>query len=249
MNAVALRATIDDEHAWCVDVLASTVTRPHWRVWLYDAPQIVLGCSQRALLAEVAARSGSIPVSVRSSGGGAVLAGPWMIGVSAILPVAHPLLGRSLVDGYRWLGESFAGVLRDAGIEAQALEPARLPRHDAPEDTPAEWACFGGLSAWEVVDAHRRKIVGLAQQRRRTGVLVTAGLLTSRTDWMLLCEAVLGAGDAGRVAAEAGRLASCTTSCDDFDVAGSRDRLEWARRIDAELQRVLASAAQSDVLP
>lgn len=228
-----LHATIDDEHAWCAAVLGSMVVRPHWRVWLYDAPQIVLGCSQRALLVEVAARAGPIPVRVRRSGGGAVLAGPWMIGVSAILPVAHPLLGTNLTDGYRWLGELFVRVVGGAGIEVRALDPAHRPLHDASDRAPPKWACFGALSAWEVVDAQLRKLVGLAQQRRRTGVLVTAGLLTSRPDWTLLCEAIGAAGDART-------LAACTASCDEFSAAGSVDRLRWAARIDAELQRVLA---------
>ncbi len=246
------RATIEDEHAWCAAVLASTVTRPHWRVWLYDAPQIVLGCSQRRLLAEVAARAASIPVCVRPSGGGAVLAGPWMIGVSAILPVAHPLLGTSLTDGYRWLGELFVRVLDGAGIATQALDPARQPLHDASADPAPGWACFGGLSAWEVVDAHRRKLVGLAQQRRRTGVLVTAGLLTSRPDWTLLCEAILGAGEGegiARVADPAGDaryLAARTASCDEHAGARTVDRPQWAARVDAELQRVLATPAAID---
>lgn len=228
--------TIEEEHAWAADILGSTVTRPHGRVCVYDAPRIVLGCSQRAMLDEVAARAGSsVAVRVRPSGGGAVLVGPWMVGVSAILPVAHPLLGRTLTDGYRWLGELFSQVLGEAGIEAHALDPAIEPSRIASgAGTAAGWACFGGLSAWEVVDDQGRKLVGLAQQRRRTGVLVTAGLLVSRPDWRLLCDS-MGVPDDAR------HLAAGTTSCDQFGGATGVDRREWARRIEGALRRALAT--------
>lgn len=228
--------TIEEEHAWAAGILGSTVTRPHERVCVYDAPAIVLGCSQRAMLDEVAVRAGSsVAVRVRPSGGGAVLVGPWMVGVSAVLPVAHPLLGRSLTDGYRWLGELFSRLLREAGIEAHTLDPAIDPlRVASGAGTAAGWACFGGLSAWEVVDAGGRKLVGLAQQRRRTGVLVTAGLLTSPPEWRLLCDAM-------GVPEDARHLAAGTTSCDQFRGAIGVDRREWARRIEVELRRAFAT--------
>jgi lipoate-protein ligase A len=69
-----------------------------------------------------------------------------------------------------------------------------------------KWACFGGLSPWEVV-VGQRKIVGLAQVRRRTGVLLASGTLISPPDWPLLCDAL------GSDPADAARLRACTTSC------------------------------------
>ncbi|MGN5477902.1 hypothetical protein ACTMU2_15980 [Cupriavidus basilensis] len=53
----------------------------------------------------------------------------------------------------------------------------------------------------------QRKIVGLAQVRRRTGVLLTSGTLISPPDWSLLCEMVEAH------PADANRLQACTTSC------------------------------------
>ena len=52
-----------------------------------------------------------------------------------------------------------------------------------------------------------RKIVGLAQVKRRTGVLIAAGLLLGRTDWETLCTAI------GKPAVDAALLAARTTSC------------------------------------
>ncbi|MBX3589755.1 MAG: ligase [Burkholderiaceae bacterium] len=227
-------ATIADEHAWVAEALAAPVERAQWRVWRYPAAEIVLGCSQRALHAEVGRRAApGIDVSVRPSGGGAVLAGPWMIGVSVVLAPDDPLLGESLVASYRWLGELHVRLMRETGIEARAVEPQRLREAGlAPGAATLRWACFGALSPWEVVDAAGRKLTGLAQQRRRTGVALSAGTLVSRPDWRLLCDA-LGAPD------DAAQLDRLTAACDE---APGADRLgpdDWAQAIDAALGRLL----------
>jgi lipoate-protein ligase A len=127
-----------------------------------------------------------------------------LIGLSAALPTAHPLAQGGPVASYRWLGEALVHALNDAGVTAaQALAP------DAVRGVPAEpalaWACFGGLSPWEaVVDG--RKITGLAQVRRRTGVLLVAGVLLEVPPWWQLCAAL------GRPAHEARLLGARTTA-------------------------------------
>src|SRR5690606_1566325 len=229
-------ATIADEHAWCADALAAGVTRPQWRVWQYREPEIVLGCSQRGLRDAVTRRAPpGVAVSVRASGGGAVLAGPWLLGVSVVLPPGHRLLGEDLVDSYRWLGELHASQLREAGIDARALDPrqARASIHD--DRAAVRWACFGGLSAWEVVDAEGRKLTGLAQQRRRTGVAFSAGTLVARSDWALLCDAVGEPADAARLAAR-------TVACADVRGAARVSAEGWAERIAATLDAVFDEA-------
>jgi lipoate-protein ligase A len=75
----------------------------------------------------------------------------------------------------------------------------------APPAAGLDWACFAGLSPWEVV-AGGRKIAGLAQVRRRQGVLLVGGVLLDGPDWPLLCSVLR------RPAAEAQGLAQCTTS-------------------------------------
>lgn len=188
-----------EEQSWNERQLAQGVLEPAWRLWQYRQPSIVLGCSQQALWTD-ARRSVAVPVLVRSSGGGAVLTGPWMLGLSVVLPPQHGLLAGSLTASYRWLGELLAGALQRHGIAALAVAPSRAqPRDDL------SWACFATVASWEVA-VGQQKIAGLAQRRRRTGVLLSAGLLLDTPDWPLLCLAL------HRGADEAEQLTRRTTS-------------------------------------
>lgn len=189
------------------------MTAPQWRLWTYEQPAIVLGCSQRAVYERLQATSigPSVDVLLRDSGGGAVLTGPWMLGLSLTLPLGHPWLGQGLLESYRHLGQLFAQMLAVQGVLARALSPAELPAQQAAliaSGLPVlDWACFGNLSPWEVVDAQGRKLVGLAQRRRQTGVLLVAGLLLTEPPWAVLCDAL------GRGADEV-VLRRRTVSCD-----------------------------------
>lgn len=170
------------------------MTAPQWRVQTYAQPALVLGCSQRALQERLLAAPGGPPMALlrRESGGGAVLTGPWLVSVSLALPPHHPWLGQGLLESYRQLGQLHAQALAELGVAATALAPPHIPGTQtalAARGLPAvDWACFGSLSPWEVVDAEGRKLVGLAQRRRQTGVLLVAGTLVAAPDWALLCE-------------------------------------------------------------
>lgn len=187
---------------------------PRWRVWTYDSPAIVLGCSQRHLRDQLEPRvAGPCAVLDRESGGGAVLTGPWLLGLSVVLPPAHAWLAKGLLESYRHLGELHAQVLAGLGVSATALPPSQLPAHQsalAAAGLPVcEWACFGNLSPWEVVDAQGRKLVGLAQRKRQHGTLLVAGTLLSAPDWDLLCAAL------GRPQ-DAALLRQRTVSCEEM---------------------------------
>ena len=150
----------------------------------------MLGNAQRSLRNAIGQRiDGRVELVHREAGGGAVLAGPWMVSTSVILPHGHPLLGESLVACYRWLGQLHAAALAQFDVPAHALPAQALPLANARIDVRAvNWACFGALSPWEVVDANYRKLVGLAQRRRQAGVLLVAGTLVGAVDWRLLCD-------------------------------------------------------------
>jgi lipoate---protein ligase len=198
------------EQLWNAGQLALPVTEPRLRLWTYRAPGVVLGCSQTALRERVdatRARTYALAGSLvqRGSGGGAVLTGPWMVSASIVLPPDHALAGPGTVSSYRWLGALHAGLLRDAGIGAYAIPPEEVRLRLGEADARLKWACYGGLSPWEVV-VGARKIVGLAQMRKRTGVLITSGTLIAPPDWALLCDAL------GQSDGDAERLAECTTS-------------------------------------
>jgi len=179
-----------EEQAWNQEQLLAPLATPQVRLWAYNAPAVVLGCAQHACAAGVAPWS-NIDVITRESGGGAVLVGPWMLGMSVALPAGHPLVTPSPVSSYRWLGELCASVLRNLGVAASAIRPEEArswrARHDLGKDL--EWACFGGVSPWEVL-ARERKLLGLAQLRRRHGVLLVGGLLLEPPDWPLLTRAL-----------------------------------------------------------
>lgn len=198
-------ARADAEQAWNSRQLAAPISVPRVRVWTYPAPGVVFGCAQAKLCGEAArAARTECELVQRRAGGGAVLVGPWMLSSSIVLPPDHRLLTGGTVSSYRWLGVLHAGLLRDFGVAAHALAPDELGTR--PNDPALAWACFGGLSPWEVI-AEGRKIVGLAQLRSRHGVLLTTGTLLHRPDWALLCRAL------DRPPADAGRLDAATTSC------------------------------------
>ncbi len=226
-------ATPHAEQAWNARQLAEPVTEPRLRLWTYRAPGVVFGCSQRALHQRTALADRAV---VRGSGGGAVLTGPWMLSASIVLPPDHALLSSGPIGSYRWLGVLHAGLLRDMGIAAFALPPEQARSYRA--DAALTWACYGGLSPWEVV-VESRKIVGLAQLRRRTGVLLTSGTLIAPPDWRLLCEALgqpAGLGDA---------LAHRTTSCE-TELGAPVIAEVLADRLHHMLTDVLGSVAAND---
>lgn len=170
---------------------------------------------------------------VRESGGGAVLTGPWLVGASAVLPYGHPWVGDGLIESYRRLGQLHVEALQEFGVPARAVPPLELRQA---EDTSAaesvDWACFGGLSPWEVVNAAGRKLVGLAQRRRRTGVLLVAGTLIGTADWALLCAAM------GQSQQES-TLRRCTASVE--EMTGRRPEPErFASALMRRLERALA---------
>ncbi len=170
---------------------------PAWRVWTYAAPSVVLGCAQRGLLlshgpelGQQSGPEGRLEWLLRESGGAAVLTGPWLVGVSVALPPGHVWLGQSLSESYRPLGDLHVRALEAFGVSARALLPQAIGFGAVRGFPPVGWACFGSLSPWELVDAEGRKLVGMAQRRRKQGVLLVAGTLVGPTDWRLLCDAL-----------------------------------------------------------
>ncbi len=138
------------------------------------APALILGRSAAdpAVDWRLCAEAG-ITVHRRASGGGPLLWDHGLLALDVALPPGHALASADVVEAYRWLGEAMAGALHALGaVDARALTP-RQARAAPPGDAAA--ACFGGTSAYEVVTAER-KVVGLAQVRRRSGTLLQAGV-------------------------------------------------------------------------
>ncbi len=120
---------------------------------------IVLGSTQPA--AEV--DDEGLEVVRRRSGGGAVLVAPddplW---VDVDLPAGDPLWDDDVGRSFVWLGEAWAAVLADLGLDAEVHRGGF---------EPGPWGrtiCFAGRGPGEAfVDG--AKVVGLAQRRTRAG--------------------------------------------------------------------------------
>jgi lipoate---protein ligase len=158
--------------------------------WRYSTPTLVLGAGQRmtpALEANAAARG--IDVVKRDSGGGAVMTGPWMLGLS--LRIAPPDLAAqaSPRETFRRLGAACRDALSELGVAVALANDADVVRSlERARTNDLRWACFGTVSHGELVDLVGRKMLGLAQCRRRGGVVVEGGLLLNEPNWALLCE-------------------------------------------------------------
>lgn len=197
-------ASAGDQMDWIAAALAQPIEAPAISVWAYTAPAVVLGRSQR-LTTEIAQRAATAGIQLRSSptGGGAVLAGPWMLGAAVLLPPDHPSIAPSIPQTFRWFGLAHAAWLRGHGVDAMATS---APAPAQPGDEELDWACFASVSHWEVV-AGGGKIVGLAQARRRSGVLLASAVLLQPPPWTLLCNVMNK--PLSHAAALAGRTSSC----------------------------------------
>lgn len=144
---------------------------------------LVLGFSQKESILNPAAVT-SLPIYHRRAGGTAVLVGPHLLSLDVILPAGHAFIHSDIVESYRWFGEAWVATLRQFGIEARTIPPAeahiqRALRKD-PQSSAYELlmyrACYGSLSAYEVV-VGQRKVVGFDMIRRRVGTLLQAGVV------------------------------------------------------------------------
>lgn len=183
---------------------------PAERWYVVDRPAIVVGLGLHRRVAEVldlerCARAG-LEVLQRRAGGGAVLLDQHLLCYAVALPLPHPLAPDDLTASYRWLGERFAAGLQQLGVPARRVEVdearADVARLRAGHESALLAACYGALSPHEVVvDGLNRKLVGLAQVRRRHAALFQAGVLLR--DQSRLAEFLLLPDDRSREAVRA----------------------------------------------
>jgi len=136
---------------------------------------LIVGSSQRLDELDAAAcAAAGVRVHRRRSGGGAVLSDA-MLMLDLAIPRAHPLYLEDVSESYRWIGAVWVAALRELGTNARAI-PVDEARADAQTLDPlVSRVCFGGLSPYETLLGWR-KLVGLAQIRRRAGALYQAGM-------------------------------------------------------------------------
>lgn len=156
--------------------------------WAQAEPEgLVLGFSQKEhILNPQAVAEMHMPVYHRRAGGTAVLVGPHILGLDAVLPADHPLVLHDIVESYRWFGECWMRALALLGVETRLVPPdeAHAQRALARQEEYRESesvlrrACYASNSSYEVV-VEQRKVVGLDMIRRRNGSLLQAGVLLS----------------------------------------------------------------------
>ena len=222
-------------------MLDAGVTEPQLMTWQYSQPALVLGRGQRAS-PELRARAEGEGVALltRSSGGGAVMAGPWMLSLTLLLPAGHELARASLPAGYRSVGEACRRALGRFGLRTTLADQAAPvdPKHPPHSGRP-DWACFATVSHGELLAKGDRKIVGIAQVRRRNVMAVCVGVLVDRPDWHALVRLWLGRADMPAVRHLEDRTANCTEIAD-------RDRsfsvCSLATALEAEMAACRAAA-------
>lgn len=178
-----------------------------------------LGRSQRGEAAVA-----QLPCRLRTSGGGAVLLGPWLLRAVLVLPAGHPQLGQGPTAAALWFGALHRDWLRGHGIDAECHE-SELSSH---------WACFAGRAPGELL-VDGRKITGIAQTWRRDRVQLWSGTLLSPVPWSMLCRELHRRVDHAQALAE-------TTTTVQACLGHAPDAARWA----AELTTRLHWAATRD---
>jgi lipoate-protein ligase A len=167
------------EHIARSDALARASTQP--TLWWHSTrePVLILGAGQSDADIDLdACRAAGITILRRTSGGTAVFATPWLLGLDLALPVSHPLVLADIVESYAWFGATWAHALQSLGIDARSIsiDEARTAAQREPQSRLLiKPACFGSVAPYEVV-LGPRKLVGLSQVRRRHVQILQSGL-------------------------------------------------------------------------
>jgi len=167
------RVLIPRAVSWLEATIADGVVRAGWSC-ASDAA-VVLGSGQR--LAAGWHPPAPFALLRRGTGGGAVICDADYLMLDVTLPASDPRVIDDVTHTYAWLADLLLARLRDAGLDgASALTPVEA-RAAPPEQREAgRAACWAGFGPYELVDRDGRKLCGLAQRRRRGGVLLQAAM-------------------------------------------------------------------------
>jgi lipoate-protein ligase A len=159
---------------------------PLVRWWVAASTAVVVGLGLRHRLESIVdvprCRADDVAVLERRAGGGALLLDQHMLCGAVCVPMAS--VSSDVTESYRWLGDDLGRRLRSLGVaEARRVEiaearsdTAAIQARDDPGARAIASTCYGVLSPHEVV-VGARKLVGLAQVRRRHAALFVFGVL------------------------------------------------------------------------
>jgi lipoate-protein ligase A len=153
-------------------------------MWMASSPAVVLGIGHHHRLETIVdlarcERDGR-QVLKRSAGGGALLLDEYMLCGAIAIPTAR-LATHDVTESYRWLADLLLAALAIPGASRVEVAEARqdvtgLRQAHSPVSLALLSTCYGALSPHEIV-VERRKLVGLAQVRRREAALFQFGIL------------------------------------------------------------------------
>ena len=193
LSAMLIQGAMPEEQQRITEQLQQGITQPTALFWQYDAGAVIMGCSQRPdEQQQVRAESAGFPIMRRGSGGGAVLVGPWMLSVTLFIPPEHPVAEQNIIEIFSWFEQLWITVLQQCGVPCKGVDQAIIDQSkQISEEQQLKWACYASLSHGEVVSEDNRKLVGLAQIRKRKGVALVSGLHLQSSDWSALSRVVV----------------------------------------------------------
>lgn len=154
----------------------ATTNQPAVRWYGARSPALIIGKGQSPEHVDSAAcHDAGVPLHRRSSGGTAVLMTRDLLMLDVALPKTHRLYTFDVTQSYRWFGEIWETVLHTLRVAARLIMVDEARADTRTLDQLTRRVCFGGISPYEVA-VDTRKIVGLAQIRRRYGILLQAGI-------------------------------------------------------------------------
>lgn len=181
---VADARTLLDGGLRLLENLATDPT-PTLRWYVATHTAIVLGRGQARDLP--ASSTPEVEVLTRFSGGGAVLMDRDLLSLDVLLPADHPLLDGDLGAVFLRIGTAWAEALGDLGVPDVTVyrDAGTARRRGDHRERLLAAVCYATIGRGEVL-AGGRKVLGLAQRRRRGGALVQCGLLRRWTPGPLL---------------------------------------------------------------
>ncbi len=150
------------------------------RWYTMHAPAVIMGTGQPLSHFDLdALHWHGVRLYRRSSGGTAVHTDPQLLMLDVALPPSDPRYLFDVTASYQWFGATWVAALATLGIAARLVTIEEARRDTRALDPHTRMACYGGRSPYEVL-ADERKLVGLAQVRRKAGALLQAGVYL---DW------------------------------------------------------------------
>jgi len=115
-----------------------------------------------------------------------------MLSITVFIPPDHPVAQQNIIEVFSWLEQIWSDSLRAGGVPCRGVDQAMSDNSKTiSQQQDLKWDGYASLSHGEIVSDDGRKLVGLAQIRKRKGVALVSGLHLCPSDWSLLSSVVV----------------------------------------------------------